>query len=256
MTDHASSEELVQRGSVEKMLRSAAKSERAKSEGAGAITTGRTAYWIALIVGASLTILALLRFAGQELEVWTLLQADDGSVKTELARNGAKGANPVYLETLAELGVRPETKNYEAALTAARSAVEADPSRAGAWAQLAFLEYSKGVTLTPAAIDALKRSMEACPVCSQDLVRWRFNFVLANWQGMPDDVRRKAFEQADILRWMGQNSEFLAEMRVKARLAGIPFDDYRAAVNTPFRSWDIGPAGGPAQAANAAQPRS
>jgi hypothetical protein len=251
MTEQASTEEFVQRGNVEKMLRSAVKSERAN-----AIPAGRVAYWIALIAGAALTIIAIARFAGQELEVWTLLQADDGSVKSELARNGAAGANPAYLETLAELGVRPETKNHEAALAAARRTVEADPSRAGAWAQLAFLEYSKDSKLTPAAIDALKRSMDACLVCSQDLVRWRFNFVLANWEGMPDEIRRKAFEQADILRWMGQNSEFLAEMRVKARLAGIPFDDYRAAVNTPFRSWDIGPAGDPAQAEGAIpQPR-
>lgn len=252
MTEQASTEEFVQRGNVEKMLRSAVKAERTS-----AIPLGRVAYWIALIAGAALTTFAIARFAGQELEVWTLLQADDGSIKGELARNGVAGGSPAYLETLAELGVRPETRNHEAALAAARRAVEADPSRAGAWAQLAFLEYAKGNALTSAAIDALKRSMEACPVCSQDLVRWRFNFVLANWEGMPDEIRRKAFEQADILRWMGQNSEFLAEMRVKARLAGIPFDDYRAAVNTPFRSWDIGPAGGPAQAdANSVQPRS
>jgi hypothetical protein len=241
MTEQASTEEFVQRGNVEKMLRSAVKSERAT-----AIPAGRVAYWIALIAGAALTIIAIARFAGQELEVWTLLQSDDGTVKSELARNGSAGGNSAYLETLAELGIRPETKNHEAALAAARRAVETDPSRAGAWAQLAFLEYSKANTLTPAAIDALKRSMDACPLCSQDLVRWRFNFVLANWQAMPDEVRRKAFEQADILRWMGQNSEFLAEMRVKARLAGIPFDDYRAAVNTPFRGWDIGPANSPA----------
>ena len=252
MIEKASSEQVVQRGNVEKMLRDAAK----KTERPAAALAGRAAYWSALIGGAALTILAIGRFAGQELEVWTLLQADDGLVRAELARNGARGANAAYLETLSELGVRPETKNYEAALDAARRTVEADPSRAGAWAQLAFLEYSKTNTLTPAAIDALKRSMEACPVCNQDLVRWRFNFVLANWAGMPDEVRRKAFETADILRWMGQNSEFLAEMRVKARLAGIPLDDYRAAVNTPFRSWDIGPAGGPAEAANAAPARS
>jgi hypothetical protein len=249
MTEHASSEKVVQRGDVETMLRSAAKAERAKTAPAGP-----TAFWAALIAGSALTILAISRYAGQELEVWTLLQSDDAVIKAELARNGAPGANPLYLETLAEFGVRPETKNVEAAQDAARRSVEADPSRAGAWAQLAWLEYSKGSKVTPAALDALKRSMEACPVCSQDLVRWRFNFVLANWASVPDELRHKAFEHADILRWMGQNSEFLAEMRVKARLAGIPFDDYRAAVKTPFRSWDIGPAGG-AAVASTTQPR-
>jgi hypothetical protein len=29
-------------------------------------------------------------------------------------------------------------------------------------------------------------------------------------------------------------------MRAKARSAGVPFDAYRAAVNTPVRTWDLG----------------
>jgi hypothetical protein len=56
---------------------------------------------------------------------------------------------------------------------------------------------------------------------------------------MPEPMRRRAFEHADLLRWIGPNAEFLAEMRVKAKQNGIPFDDYRAAVETPVRTWDI-----------------
>jgi hypothetical protein len=47
---------------------------------------------------------------------------------------------------------------------------------------------------------------------------------------------------AKLLGRIGPNEEFLAEMRVKARLNGIAFDAYRAAVNTPVRTWDITPA--------------
>ena len=53
--------------------------------------------------------------------------------------------------------------------------------------------------------------------------------------------RARAFEHADLLRWIGPNAEFLAEMRYKAGLKGIPFDAYRAQVKTPAPAWDIAP---------------
>ena len=84
--------------------------------------------------------------------------------------------------------------------------------------------------------------MDACPLCNDEIIGWRFNFVLTNWASIPEALRGKAFEQADVLRWIGPNAEFLADMRVKALQNGIPFDAYRAAVNTPARTWDIGPA--------------
>ena len=56
--------------------------------------------------------------------------------------------------------------------------------------------------------------MDACPLCSDELISWRLNFVLANWGAIPEALRRKAFEHADLLRWVGPNTEFLAEMRI------------------------------------------
>src|SRR5262249_19200884 len=116
-----------------------------------------------------------------------------------------------------------------------------DPSRAHAWARLAFLEYQGAQAATPKAVEAIDKSMAACPLCDGELVRWRFNFVLANWSSFPDPIRRKAFEQADMLRWAGStaDADFLAEMRAKALAAGIPYDAYRSAVNTPVRTLDI-----------------
>ena len=58
---------------------------------------------------------------------------------------------------------------------------------------------------------------------------------------MPEAIRARAFEHADLLRWIGPNAEFLAEMRYKAGLNGIPFDTYRAQVKTPAPAWDIAP---------------
>jgi hypothetical protein len=230
MTD--TSAQIVQRGGVD-ALRAQAKQKRTSG------SPGKAMYWTALMIGAALTILPIIRFAGQELETFTLLQSADAVVKAELARGGPPGANTDYLEMLAELGSQEATRNDTAALELAARVAKADPSRASAWAQLAWQEYKKGGVISPASLDALRKSMEACPVCDQDLVRWRFNFVLANWDKAPEDLRKQAFEQADILRWMGQNAEFLGDMRLKALRAGIPFDAYRTAVNTPVRSFDL-----------------
>jgi hypothetical protein len=236
MTETASAENVVTRGRVEDALRAAARAERPK-----AAVAGKAMFWAGLIAAATLTIAAISRFAALEMSSWSLLQAENSAVAAELARGGPSDATPAYLEMLAELGVQPETKNHEAALAAAQRAVKADPSRAGAWALLAYLEYSKNTRVTPEALEALKASMDACAVCNQDLIRWRFNFVLANWADVPDDIRHRAFDQADVLRWLGPNREFLGEMRIKAEQAGIPFERYRAAVKTPVRSFDIAP---------------
>jgi hypothetical protein len=191
---------------------------------------------------SAITIAPIVWSAAIDLETWTLLQADDASIRTKLANVGKTSASADYLEMLAELGAQPATQDLEAAQLAAKKAVEADPSRSHAWALLAYVESVKAGKATPQALDALTRSMSACPLCDQDLIRWRLNFVLANWTAVPEELRRRAFEHADMLRWIGQNSEFLAEMRMKAVGAGIPFDEYRSAVDTPMRTWDLGPA--------------
>ena len=166
---------------------------------------------------------------------------DEPTIRSEFANPWPDRASAAWLETLAELGLQVEPQETERALQAAIRATARDPSRAGAWALQAYLESKRAGQVNAAALEALSKSMAACPLCSDELVRWRFNFVLANWAVIPDDIRRKAFEQADVLRWIGDNGEFLAEMRIKAKQAGIPFDEYRSAVNTPVRTWDLAP---------------
>jgi hypothetical protein len=111
------------------------------------------------------------------------------------------------LETLSELSLQLPTPDTGSAYAAAQRTTQIDPSRAFAWANLAWLEMkrSSGV-VNPATIDALTKSMNACPLCDEGLIRWRFNFVLANWQAMPEVLRRRVFEQADLLRWKGPNA--------------------------------------------------
>ena len=242
MSDTATLPDVVTRRSVDGGL-----SQPTPQGPSNTVLAGRAALWTALMIVAGITLAPVARFAAVNLETWTLLQADSAGTRQQMAHIG-KASFPVdALEVLAERGVQPPTQDIEAAFIAALQAVRADPSRAHVWALLAYLESTKSGKITPAAVEALDHSMKACPLCDQDLIRWRFNFVLANWGGFPDDIRRRAFEQADILRWIGQNREFLAEMRMKAMNAGIPFDDYRSAVDTPVRTWDLGPT--PASAA-------
>ena len=206
----------------------------------------RVAGWFGLLALGAAAILPMLRFAWQGAATWALANSAPADARVALLSDWSGSNSPDYLEAVAELSLQQPTPDEASAYVAARRATELDPSRAFAWATLAYLEIRQtGGKVNAAALDALTKSMDACPLCDQELIRWRFNYVLANWAGTPEEIRARAFEQADLLRWVGPNEEFLAEMRYKAGLNHIPFDDYRSQVKTPARAWDIAPDAGP-----------
>ncbi len=215
---------------------------------------GQAVVWLVCLAVGGGSLVPLSQLVQQEVNTLMLVQADDAGVTDALEKDWLKAAPPSYLEALSELSLGLPKPDVNSAYSAVQHATKEDPSRAHAWANLAYLEYQKAKTVNPTVLDALTKSMDACPLCSDELIRWRFNFVLANWNAMPEQLRRRAFEQADLLRWYGSNGEFLADMRARATAAGIPFDAYRTAVNTPVRSWDLGPAP-QAQLASPAAPR-
>jgi len=223
-----------------------------KAERSMTVIAGQAVVWVACLAVGGASLIPLTQAIQQETSALLLLQADNAEVSRVLATQWP--GSPSYLEALSELSLSLPKPDVNSSYSAAERATKADPDRAFAWASLAYLEYGKAKAVNPAALDALTKSMDACPLCSDQLIRWRFNFVLANWNAMPEAVRHRAFEQADLLRWSGVNGEFLAEMRAKANSAGIPYDVYRAAVNTPVRTWDLGPAP-QARLANPGQPR-
>lgn len=202
---------------------------------------GRAMLWTTVMVIGGATVIPIGGFAVREFETFALVQANETNIRSALSRKWPASTPAPWLETLSELGLQLEKPAIDPSLEAAKQAVATDPSRASAWAKLAYLEYVKGGKITPASIDALSKSMDACPFCDQALIRWRFNFVLANWGAMPEAIRIRAFEQADVLRWGGENTEFLTEMKTTALQAGIPFGELQSAVNTPWRSWDLEP---------------
>lgn len=203
------------------------------------------ASWFGLMAMSAVAIVPMLGFAWQNVATWSLVNSSPQEARAALASDWSGSNAPDYLEALAELSLQQPTVDEASAFLAARRATQLDPSRAFAWAMLAYLETRQmGGKVNDVALGALTKSMDACPLCDQDLIRWRFNFVLTNWASMPEAIRSRAFEQADLLRWIGPNEEFLAEMRYKAGLNGIPFDAYRAQVKTPARTWDIAPHAG------------
>lgn len=215
----------------------AATSKNAQSS---AVRVGGHLSWIAICLIASAAIFPMISQFNMRTNTMSLLAASGEGVRERLASDGLTVEDPAFLETLSELGLEIQDPDVASAEAAARKAVALDPSRAFVWARLAWLETQKtGGRVNEASLAALSRSMDACPLCDEELIRWRFNFVLANWQAVPDPLRRRAFEHADLLRWIGPNAEFLAEMRIKAKQKGIPFDAYRSAVDTPVRTWDI-----------------
>lgn len=203
------------------------------------------AAWFGLLALGAAAIVPTLGFASQNVATWSLVNASPKDARAALLADWSGSNSPDYLEALAELSLQQPVVDEAFAFLAARRATQLDPSRAFAWAMLAYLETRQtGGKINAVAIDALTKSMNACPLCDQELIRWRFNYVLTNWADMPEVLRNRAFEQADLLRWIGPNEEFLAEMRYKAGLNSIPFDAYRARVKTPARTWDIAPSAG------------
>ena len=176
------------------------------------------------------------------------------AIAREISLQAMIVADEAAMETYRPImpGVLPATDSFEAiseialsdddiglALSSARAAVAIDPDRAFVWARIAYLETEQSGKITPSALDALSHSLTACPLCDEELIRWRFRFVLSHWDAIPEDLRDRTFESADILRWTGRNADFLAEMRIKSMAAGVPFDEYRARVDSPVHTWEL-----------------
>lgn len=199
---------------------------------------GTRAMWVLAIGLGAGSIAPMLAATAGQIQTYSLTQASAVDLQALLAAGPQDGASLDYLETLSEMALAMQPPENALALPVAERVVAIDPSRAFAWANIAWLKYLETHTVNSDVVAAIGRSMDACALCDQSLVRWRFNFVLANWDRFPEVMRQTAFEHADMLRWRGDNVEFLAEMRTRAVAKGIPFDAYRAGVKTPKPSWE------------------
>ena len=133
-----------------------------------------------------------------------------------------------------------DTQQRGLAITLLEKALTEFPSDAQAWSLLAFLYRQNEGSYNEKVDRALRNSFAACPYCSKSLLRWRFTFVLNNWEESDEEIRLYAFSGADFLRWWHLDYDYLEQVRLDALSQNIPFDEYRRKIPTPVRPNEIG----------------
>ena len=142
--------------------------------------------------------------------------------------------NPTILIKLAQAMSGGNESERELARQLLERAMEEDQLQPLAYAIMSYLHTKDAGELTSEAIAALQRSVEICRLCdNQELLRWRLEFVLRNWEAMPEDLRQAATEGADVLRWRYEDEEFLAEQDAYALRNAVPFTEYVETLVSP-----------------------
>ncbi|MEM9178106.1 MAG: hypothetical protein AAGA89_00280 [Pseudomonadota bacterium] len=148
-------------------------------------------------------------------------------------------SHPKEWTLTAELLARHHPEETALSVSLLQRALENSPDDAHSWALLSFLEKKKSGAYTQDAEASLRRSFDVCPYCDRDLLRWRFTFVLDNWEAASEDSKLAAFSGADFLRWWYLDYDFLHQVREASLARQIPFDTYRRKIDTPVRPQEI-----------------
>lgn len=109
-----------------------------------------------------------------------------------------------------------------------------------AWALLSYVQTRQNGGFSDTAEDAFNKSIIYCPFCETALLKWRLLFVIEHWDDVSEPTRLRVFEGADLLRWWHFEGEFLVTARDAAIKQNIPFDEYRARIETPVRPNEVG----------------
>lgn len=222
---------------------------RRKAEApAGASPLGVFAWAVSIAAGIAVALVAIPATLSLG-DARALAAGSENEVRARLESDWPEHPSAAWLEVLSERAIELSPPDAVSSRRAAERALQLDPGLAFAWARLADIEALTAGKATAAGFQALRKSILACRYCSDALSAWRLKYVLANWSATPEDLRKLAFDQADVLRWRPENAEMLAEIRIKAIGLGIPFDAYRGAVDTPVRPWEIGREPAPAPVA-------
>lgn len=196
------------------------------------VRLGAMGGWAIILLVMAVSCVVTVLAAQRALLTHTIVTAEGDAVSRLLSRPMPRNASADAYEAFSEWVLEADPLASDLAALASERVLEQDDKRPFVWARLAYA-LSRGLDsdtpLPNRALEALERSMELCPVCSPPLVRWRFNFVLAHWRSIPEEMRRQAFLDAEFLRRSGSDAEFFADLRTIARREGIPFDAYREA---------------------------
>lgn len=197
---------------------------------------------------------ALVILAALLLPIWSALSTQRSVGRIQAIKSGdmnplehaqrlsshVRVEDPAEWEATARALYANDAEQSALTITLLERALASAPSDYQAWAFLAFVRQQSTDRFT-AAVDAdLNRSFEACPYCDKSLLRWRFTFVLANWDDVSEVNRMHAFSGADFLRWWHLDYDYLEDVRQAAMARNIPFDTYRRKIDTPARPNEIG----------------
>ncbi len=172
--------------------------------------------------------------------VSTIRDASETDVVALAARLEHKHELPpsIEVEIAEKLGAQ-SAENASLAATYLRRALAKNENKPFAWAYLAYLESRIDGELNEASATALKRSIELCPLCDPELLKWRLEFVLFHWDAAEEGLRVAAFEGADVLRWWYLEYDYLDDVRDRSEQAGIPFSLYQRKVGSNVRPNEI-----------------
>jgi len=202
-------------------------------------------YTLIKALAAAIILIGLAFYCGYSLQEQAAVEGYPGLTKDQMAAEADKmvesaAGTPDQKISLAEALIQSDPSKDAVALYLLRSALEDDPKRPFALALIAFSQSRLAETFTPDAEAALRESIAICPFCNRDLLKWRLEYVLANWIDVPDDLRLQVFEGADFLRWWHLEYDYLKRTRNLAEAEGIPFAFYQKRIDTPVRPNEIG----------------
>lgn len=196
-----------------------------------------------IIVGIFLSIgLILLAFTILQHRTTASFSGADSTLTAEGAEclGDNRCRSPYRLIRLAEHMSAGSIEDARIAKKLIEKALIADDLQPGAWALHSYLETKIAGVFTDAAAESLRKSVKICPLCNnQNLLQWRLQYVLHNWGEVPEDLRTDVFAGADLLRWWYLDHDFLGQQERYAAARNIPYLEYRASINTPYRPEEI-----------------
>lgn len=176
---------------------------------------------LAGVLVLAVSALSMCSFTGDALRTYRLSTASDETVQAILADAKQPTRSSAYHEQLAERASGLETPDTFSAQENILKALAISSNSPYAWAHLAYLRTVRAGNVTSGAVEALGQSIRRCLYCDNELIRWRLEYMLANWDELPDGFQVHARQHADILKADPLQHSYLRDIIIRARFQDI-----------------------------------
>lgn len=178
--------------------------------------------WLGLAPTMAAAAMALYSTTSLQGAEEALRRKTDAEIEALLANIGptAKWTAPMHEHASMRAANLPSPDVYSALVHAVQT-VRKDETRPHAWLHLAELERRRANETTPAVIDALRRSIEACPHCDAELGFRRISLITADWWLMPEDLKEAADMELRAWKADPQHAEQARLVQDRALAVGI-----------------------------------